>query len=330
VKKLLQVSNLKTYFWSKKGMLRAVDGVSFDINRGETLGLVGESGCGKTVTSLSLMKLVQTPPGRYVDGSIFFDGEELLGKSEPEMRKIRGNNIAMIFQEPMTSLNPVYTVGDQIAEVIRLHQGLSRRDAMSKAGQMLELVRVPDPHRRVREYPHQLSGGLRQRAMIAMALSCNPKLLVADEPTTALDVTIQAQILGLLRRLKQEFAMAVVIVTHDLGVIAEMAERVVVMYSGKVVEEATIEDLFYEPLHPYTEGLFNCIPRIDRPRGKLRVIEGVVPNPLSFPPGCRFHPRCPYAQQVCVDQEPAIVTEGGRRVACHFRPDQRRSKRLVA
>jgi peptide/nickel transport system ATP-binding protein/oligopeptide transport system ATP-binding protein len=297
VKKLLQVSNLKTYFWSKKGMLPAVDGVSFDINRGETLGLVGESGCGKTVTSLSIMKLVQTPPGRYVDGSIFFDGEELLGKSEPEMRKIRGNNIAMIFQEPMTSLNPVYTVGDQIAEVIRLHQGLSR---------------------------------LRQRAMIAMALSCNPKLLVADEPTTALDVTIQAQILGLLRRLKQEFAMAVVIVTHDLGVIAEMAERVVVMYSGKVVEEATIEDLFYEPLHPYTEGLFNCIPRIDRPRGKLRVIEGVVPNPLSFPPGCRFHPRCPYAQQVCVDQEPAIVTEGGRRVACHFRPDQRRSKRLVA
>jgi oligopeptide transport system ATP-binding protein len=330
VEKLLEVRNLKTYFYSSEGVFPAVDGVSFDIGRGETLGLVGESGCGKTVTSLSIMKLVQVPPGRYVEGSIFFDGEELLGKSESDMRKIRGNKIAMIFQEPMVSLNPVFTVGDQIAETIRLHQGLSRPKAMLKAGQMLELVGVPDPHRRVREYPHQLSGGLRQRAMIAMALSCNPSLLIADEPTTALDVTIQAQILELMRRLKQELAMALLIITHDLGIVAEMAERVVVMYSGKVVEEATVDELFYAPLHPYPEGLFNCMPRIDRPRGKLRVIEGVVPNPLSFPPGCRFHPRCPYAQQFCVEQEPALVTEGPRRVACHFRPDQRRPRSWVA
>ncbi len=329
MEKLLEVKNLRTYFYSREGILPAVDGVSFHIGRGETLGLVGESGCGKTVTSLSVLKLVQRPPGRYVEGSIFFDGEELLAKSESEMHRIRGNKIAMIFQEPMVSLNPVFTVGDQIAEAIRLHQGLSRQKAMVKAGQMLELVGIPDPHRRVHEYPHHLSGGLRQRAMIAMALSCNPKLLIADEPTTALDVTIQAQILKLMRRLKQELAMALLIITHDLGIVAEMAERVVVMYSGKVVEEAPVDDLFYEPLHPYTEGLFNCMPRIDRPRGKLRVIEGVVPDPLSFPPGCRFHPRCAYAQRFCVEQEPALVTEGARRVACHFRPGQRCPRSLV-
>jgi len=328
--KLLEVKNLKTYFYSSEGVLPAVDGVSFDVGRGETVGLVGESGCGKTVTSLSIMKLVQSPPGHYVEGSIFFDGQELLGKSEPEMRKIRGNKIAMIFQEPMVSLNPVYTVGNQIAEAIRLHQGFGYRKAMTKAMQMLELVGVPDPQRRIREYPHQLSGGLRQRAMIAMALSCNPELLIADEPTTALDVTIQAQILELMRRLKKELGMALLIITHDLGIVAEMAERVVVMYSGKVVEEATVDDLFYAPRHPYTEGLFNCMPRIDRSRGKLRVIEGVVPNPLSFPVGCRFHPRCPYAQQFCVEQEPALVAEGARRWACHFHPDQRRLKKRAA
>jgi len=236
----------------------------------------------------------------------------------------------MIFQEPMTSLNPVYTIGDQIAEAIQLHQGLRRREALAKAEHMLRLVGVPDPHRRIREYPHQLSGGMRQRAMIAMALSCNPKLLIADEPTTALDVTIQAQILELMKSLKRELGMAIMLITHDLGVIAEMAERVVVMYSGKVVEEAPVRDLFREPLHPYTEGLLTCIPRIDRPRGRLHVIEGVVPNPLEFPPGCRFHPRCPYAQEVCRVEEPPLVVQGSRRVACHFTPASRRPAREVA
>ncbi|MEW6545442.1 MAG: ABC transporter ATP-binding protein [Bacillota bacterium] len=330
LEKLIEVKDLKTYFFTSDGVLPAVDGVTFHINRGETLGVVGESGCGKSVTSLSIMRLVPIPPGRYVGGEILFEGEDLLKKSEPEMRKIRGNDIAMIFQEPMTSLNPVYTIGDQIAEAIQLHQGLKRREAMAKAEHMLRLVGVPDPHRRIREYPHQLSGGMRQRAMIAMALSCNPKLLIADEPTTALDVTIQAQILELMKTLKRELGMAIMLITHDLGVIAEMAERVVVMYSGKVVEEAVVYDLFREPLHPYTEGLLTCIPRIDRPRGRLHVIEGVVPNPLEFPPGCRFHPRCPYAQDICRTQEPPLVEQGSRRIACHFTPAERRPAREVA
>ncbi|HHY93780.1 MAG TPA: ABC transporter ATP-binding protein [Firmicutes bacterium] len=330
MEKLVELKDLKTYFFTSDGVLPAVDGVSFYIGRGETLGVVGESGCGKSVTSLSIMRLIPIPPGRYVSGEIFFEGENLLKKKEEEMRKIRGNDIAMIFQEPMTSLNPVYTIGDQIAEAVQLHQGLRRREAMEKAEHMLRLVGVPDPHRRVREYPHQLSGGMRQRAMIAMALSCNPKLLIADEPTTALDVTIQAQILELMKSLKRELGMAIMLITHDLGVIAEMAERVVVMYAGKVVEEATVNELFQDPLHPYTEGLLTCIPRIDRARGRLNVIEGTVPNPLDFPEGCRFHNRCPYVQDICRVQEPPLVWQDSRRIACHFRPGERRLAKEVA
>ncbi len=316
--KLLEVLDLKTHFVTSEGTLPAVDGVSFHVNRGETLALVGESGCGKSVTSLSIMRLVAQPPGRYVAGRILFGGRNLLTLSDAEMRRIRGNEIAMIFQEPMTSLNPVYTVGEQLAEAIRLHQGSKPRTAMEKARHLLELVGVPAPDRRVREYPHQLSGGMRQRVMIAMALSCNPKLLIADEPTTALDVTIQAQILDLMGRLKRELGMAILLITHDLGVVAEMAERVVVMYAGKVVEEAPVRDLFRQPLHPYTQGLLTCIPRIDRPQGRLNVIEGIVPNPLDYKPGCRFGDRCPYAWEICGREEPALVAAGERRVACHL------------
>ncbi len=326
---LVEIRDLRTYFYSYDGVLPAVDGVSFHIDPGETLGLVGESGCGKSVTSLSIMQLVPVPPGKYVSGQILFRGDDLLKKTEDEMRGIRGNKIAMVFQEPMTSLNPVFTVGDQIAEAVQLHQGVQRREATAKAEHMLRLVGVPDPARRLQEYPHQLSGGMRQRVMIAMALSCNPALLIADEPTTALDVTIQAQILELMKRLKSELGMAILLITHDLGVVAEMAERVVVMYSGKVVEEAPVSDLFHHPLHPYTEGLFACIPRVDRPRGKLFTIEGVVPNPLDFPVGCRFHPRCAYAQDICRAKEPELVVQGTRRIACHIAPEVRHSKEVA-
>ncbi|MEX2356394.1 MAG: ABC transporter ATP-binding protein [Thermaerobacterales bacterium] len=316
--KLIDVKNLKTYFYTEEGVVPAVDGVSFHVEKGETLGIVGESGCGKSVTSLSIMRLVPNPPGKILEGEILFEGEDLLKKSEGAMRKIRGNDIAMIFQEPMTSLNPVYTVGDQIAEAVQLHQGLSKRDSMKKAVDMLLLVGIPSPEQRVHEYPHQLSGGMRQRVMIGMALSCNPKLLVADEPTTALDVTIQAQILELMKGLKQRIGMAIMLITHDLGVIAEMAQRVVVMYAGKVVEEADVYSLFRKPLHPYTKGLLTSIPRMDHPKGrKLHVIDGVVPNPLNMPTGCRFHPRCPYATDECIAEEPPLeeVAEG-RKTAC--------------
>jgi len=315
--RLLEVKDLKTYFYTSDGVVRAVDGVTFHIMRGETLGMVGESGCGKSVTSLSIMRLIPDPPGKIVHGQVIFEGEDLLKKSEAAMRRIRGNRISMIFQEPMTSLNPVYTVGDQIAEAIQLHQGLKRREAMEKAVEMLRKVGIPLPERRVHEYPHQMSGGMRQRVMIAMALSCNPQLLIADEPTTALDVTIQAQILELMKELKDEMKMAILLITHNLGVIAEMAQRVVVMYAGKLVEEADVRSIFRKPLHPYTEGLLNSIPRIDAPRARLHVIEGVVPNPLYMPPGCRFHPRCPYAEDICRREEPSLVQAGGGRwVAC--------------
>ncbi len=319
---LLEVRDLKTHFTTYEGLLPAVDGVSFDIERGETLGVVGESGCGKSVTSLSIMRLIPTPPGRYVGGEILFQGKDILKLSEAQVRDIRGKDIAMIFQEPMTSLNPVYTIGFQITEVLEAHQGLKRADAMDRAEEMVRLVGIPDPRKRLEQYPHELSGGLRQRAMIAMALVCNPKLLIADEPTTALDVTIQAQILDLMKGLKNKLGMSIMLITHDLGVIAEMAERVVVMYSGKVVEEAAVGDLFRSPLHPYTQGLLHCIPRIDRPRQKLDVIPGVVPNPLDFADGCRFHPRCRYVKPMCVDQEPPLMTRGSRRVACFFTPEQ--------
>ncbi len=316
---LVNVENLRTYFYTEDGEVPAVDGVSFHIDRGETLGVVGESGCGKSVTSLSIMRLIPDPPGKILKGSsITFEDEELLTKSDSAMRKIRGNDISMIFQEPMTSLNPVYTVGDQIMEAIELHQGLSEKEARQQAIEMLTLVGIPSPEQRIDEYPHQMSGGMRQRVMFAMALSCNPKLLIADEPTTALDVTIQAQILELMKSLKEELGMAIMLITHDLGVIAEMAERVVVMYAGKIVEEGDVFDVFGDPMHPYTEGLINSIPRLDAPKSdRLHVIEGVVPNPLAMPQGCYFNPRCPYAMDICLEEQPDLVQiEDDRQVAC--------------
>jgi len=321
--KLVEIRNLRTHYFTEDGVVPAVDGVNLYIKRGETLGVVGESGCGKSVTSLSIMRLVPNPPGKIVAGEILFEGEDLLKKTEAEMRKIRGNDISMIFQEPMTSLNPVYTIGDQIAEAIELHQGLSHKEAMEKAIEMLRLVGIPLPERRVKEYPHQLSGGMRQRVMIAMALSCNPKLLIADEPTTALDVTIQAQILELMKKLKKELGMAIMLITHDLGVVAEMAERVVVMYAGKVVEEGDVVSIFKNPLHPYTEGLLKSVPRLDEESDKLHVIEGVVPNPLHLPQGCRFNPRCPVAIDKCKEAQPTLEQVApGRFAACFLAADR--------
>jgi oligopeptide/dipeptide ABC transporter ATP-binding protein len=321
--KLVDIRNLKTYFYTEDGVVPAVDGVDMYIKRGETLGVVGESGCGKSVTSLSVMRLIASPPGKIVAGEILFEGEDLIKKSEAEMRKIRGNDISMIFQEPMTSLNPVYTIGDQISEAIQLHQGMSYKEATDKAIEMLRLVGIPLPERRVKEYPHQLSGGMRQRVMIAMALSCNPKLLIADEPTTALDVTIQAQILELMKKLKKELGMAIMLITHDLGVVAEMCERVVVMYGGKVVEEGDAVSIFKSPLHPYTEGLLQSIPRMDEDVDRLHVIEGVVPNPLHLPEGCRFHPRCPVAVEKCKQSQPPLEQVApGRFVACYLAADR--------
>jgi peptide/nickel transport system ATP-binding protein len=319
--RLLDVKNLKTYFFTDEGVVRAVDGVDLYIDKGETLGVVGESGCGKSVTALSVMKLIPQPPGRIVDGQINYDGTNLVDLPPNRMRKIRGKEISMIFQEPMTSLNPVFTVGEQIAEAIRLHEGLGRRDAMAKTVEMLKLVHIPNADRRVKEYPHQLSGGMRQRIMIAMALSCNPKLLIADEPTTALDVTIQAQILDLLNELKSKLRMAVMLITHDMGVIAETAQRVVVMYAAKVAEEAPVGDLFKEPLHPYTQGLLRSIPRIDlaaTARRRLETIPGTVPTLRGdIAPGCRFAPRCPFVKSVCTEKDPVLKeVKPGHKVSC--------------
>jgi peptide/nickel transport system ATP-binding protein len=319
--RLLDVKNLKTYFFTDEGVVRAVDGVDLYIDKGETLGVVGESGCGKSVTALSVMKLIPQPPGRIVDGQILYDGTNLVDLAPNRMRKIRGKEISMIFQEPMTSLNPVFTVGEQIAEAIRLHEGLGRREAMAKTVDMLKLVHIPNAERRVKEYPHQLSGGMRQRIMIAMALSCNPKLLIADEPTTALDVTIQAQILDLLNELKSKLRMAVMLITHDMGVIAETAQRVVVMYAAKVAEEAPVGDLFKEPLHPYTQGLLRSIPRIDlaaTARRRLETIPGTVPTLRGdIAPGCRFAPRCPFVKSVCTEKDPVLKeVKPGHKVSC--------------
>ncbi|MFH1739930.1 MAG: ABC transporter ATP-binding protein [bacterium] len=315
---LLDVLDLHTYFFTSEGVCRAVDGVSFGLRRGETLGLVGESGCGKSVTSLSILRLVPSPPGRIVQGQIQFKGNDLLTLPERDMRKIRGNAISLIFQEPMTALNPVFTVGDQIGEVFRIHRKMNRRESFEAAVEMMEKVRIPEPRQRAREYPHQLSGGMRQRVMIAMALACNPDLLIADEPTTALDVTVQAQILALMEDLKQRMDAAIILITHDLGVIAEVADRVAVMYAGKIVEEAPIEQLFSDPLHPYTRGLLKAIPRVDAdPKRSLYVIDGVVPNPLRYPTGCRFHPRCDVRLEECSQIEPALVApDDGRSVRC--------------
>ncbi len=317
---LLDIRGLKTHFKTDDGMVRAVDGVDLAIDRGETLGVVGESGCGKTVTAMTVLKLIQMPPGRIVAGSILWQGRDLVQLPADAMRKIRSKEIAIIFQEPMTSLNPVYTVGQQIAEVLRLHEGLNRRDAMDRAVEMLRLVHIPTPERRVRDYPHQFSGGMRQRVMIAMALSCNPKLLIADEPTTALDVTIQAQILDLLSEMKARLGMAIMLITHAMGVVAETAQRVVVMYAGRVVEEASVELLFARPLHPYTQGLIRSIPRIDTAVGKklrLEAIAGTVPSLIDPPPGCRFAPRCKSAMPACTKAMPELRAVGaGHKVAC--------------
>ena len=317
---LLEISGLRTYFNTDDGMVRAVDGVDLTIGRGETLSVVGKSGCGKTVTAMTVLKLIAMPPGKIVAGRILWKGRDLVPLDPHEMQRIRSREIGIVFQEPMTSLNPVYTVGDQIAEVIRQHQRLGRREAMDRAVEMLRLVHVPAADRRVHDYPHQLSGGMRQRVMIAMALACSPELLIADEPTTALDVTIQAQILDLLGEMKSRFGMAILLITHAMGVVAETAQRVAVMYAGQVVEEAQVDDLFARPLHPYTQGLIRSIPRLDRTgvqKRRLEAIAGTVPSLLDPPPGCRFAPRCALAMTACTRQVPALrVIEAGHKVAC--------------
>ena len=320
--RLLEVRGLKTHFRTDEGWVHAVDGVDLRIDAGETLGVVGESGCGKSVTAFSIMRLIPIPPAKIVAGEIVWRGRDLVKLDDAAMRAVRAREIAMVFQEPMTSLNPVYTVGEQIAEVVRLHQGLSRRAAIDRAAEMLRLVRIPHPERRVHDFPHQFSGGMRQRVMIAMALSCDPKLLIADEPTTALDVTIQAQILDLLNELKERMGMAVMLITHAMGVIAETAQRVVVMYAGKVVEEAPVGELFRNPRHPYTQGLIRSIPRIDTAaieKKRLEAIPGVVPSLLDPKPGCRFAPRCPHAQPECVAETPLLRgVADGHSAACIF------------
>jgi oligopeptide/dipeptide ABC transporter ATP-binding protein len=322
VEPILKVENLKTYFRTDAGLARAVDGVSFHVNPGETLGIVGESGSGKSVTSLSVMRLIPQPPGEIQAGSkILFRGdngvEDLAGLSEERMRGIRGNDIAMIFQEPMTSLNPVFRVGEQIMESLRLHRGLNKRDARDRAIEMLQLVGIPIPHQRIDEYPHQLSGGMRQRVMIAMALACDPKLLIADEPTTALDVTIQAQILELLNRLQEELGMSIILITHDLGVVAETCDRVIVMYAGQVFEEGPVDDVFHDPQNPYTEGLLHSIPKLGVKTERLAVIPGLVPSPTNWPVGCRFRERCPYGWEKSECEEPPVFEIGpGRRNKC--------------
>ena len=317
VSPLLEVRGLCTYFRTGGGIVRSVDGVDLTIGRGETLGVVGESGCGKSVTALSIMRLVPQPPGEICGGEILFEESNLLEKTEIEMCGVRGKDIAMIFQEPMTSLNPVHTCGRQIAEAIRVHQGLSGEKAEREACEMLRRVGIPEPERRANEYPHQLSGGMRQRVMIAMALSSRPKLLIADEPTTALDVTIQAQILDLMRKLKSEFGMAMMLITHDLGVVAEMADRVAVMYAGKVVEEADVRSLFAHSVHPYTAGLLRSVPRLADSQNRLATIDGTVPSARSMPHGCRFHPRCEFATDACREREPPLVSVGqSHKAAC--------------
>ena len=320
---LLEIEDLHTYFFTRDGIVRAVDGVSLGVRRGETLGVVGESGCGKSVTSLSILRLIPEPPGRIVSGSIRFDGTDLLKLSETAMRGIRGNEISMIFQEPMTSLNPVLTVSRQISETLMLHQGLEARAAAARAVDMLRLVKMPEPERRAQQYPHEMSGGMRQRVMIAMALACHPRLLIADEPTTALDVTIQAQILDLMRELKTRIGAAIILITHDLGVVAEMASRVVVMYAGRKVEEAPVRDLFRTPRHPYTQGLLGAVPKLGSSLGgamaRLAEIPGVVPSLKQRISGCVFAGRCAFATDLCRQVAPALETKAPNHLAaCHY------------
>jgi oligopeptide/dipeptide ABC transporter ATP-binding protein len=313
---LLDVVNLRTIFHTYDGEVRAADGIDLTVHKGEIVGIVGESGCGKSVMSLSLMRLIPTPPGEVRADRMELNGVDLLKLSETQMCKIRGNEISMIFQEPMSSLNPVFTVGEQIVEALQMHQQLDKVQAREKAIEMLDLVHIPSPATRVNDYPHQMSGGMRQRVMIAMALACRPALLIADEPTTALDVTIQAQILALLCHLQQELGMAIMLITHDLGVVAELATRVVVMYAGVVVENADVYNLFANPLHPYTKGLLASLPRLDVEAGRLHVIPGSVPSLLNLPRGCRFTPRCPHVMAVCRQKEPPLIPHNGAEVRC--------------
>lgn len=314
---LLKVRNLKTYFYTEEGVVPAVDGLDFDLMPDETLAIVGESGCGKSVTSLSILQIVATPPGKIIDGEILFKGEDLLKKNEKEMRKIRGNHISMIFQEPLTSLNPVFTIGYQICDILHLHQGMKKAEAREKALEMLKKVKIPSAEAVLDEYPHQLSGGMRQRVMIAMALACNPDILIADEPTTALDVTIQAQIMHLLKDLQKENHTSIILITHDLGVVAQIAKRVMVMYAGLAVEYADVKSIFADPLHPYTSGLLKSIPSPTDKKDTLFSIKGSIPSPKDYPSGCRFSPRCPYSMDICSEKAPPLVSlEDGRKVRC--------------
>ncbi|HET9199653.1 MAG TPA: ABC transporter ATP-binding protein [Dehalococcoidia bacterium] len=320
---LLQVKDLRTYFFTEDGVVKAVDGVTYDVNEGETLGLVGESGCGKSVSALSLLRLIPNPPGKIVDGEIIFEGEDLLKMDDDEMRHVRGNRIAMIFQEPMTSLNPVLTIGKQLTEALELHLKMDHTGATRRAVELLEMVGIPEAARRVNDYPHQFSGGMRQRVMIAMALSCNPKLLLADEPTTALDVTIQAQVLEILARLSKEFGTAVIIITHNLGVVARYADRVNVMYAGRVIETGSADELYSNPRHPYTLGLLKSVPRLDQLRkDKLDPIEGVPPDMVNLPPGCPFFPRCGFRTDKCREEYPPMVEVGPEHTAACWHTDQ--------
>lgn len=321
--KLLEVDNLQMHFFTRDGVVKAVDGVSFSLEPGETLGVVGESGSGKSVTALTIMRLVPMPPGKLVGGDVRFKGKSLLTMEEPAIRAIRGDRISMIFQDPMTSLNPVYRVGDQIAEPLRIHKNMSRKDAGDRAVEILGSVGIPHPAQRARDYPHQFSGGMRQRAMIAMALTCDPDILIADEPTTALDVTIQAQILELMEEVQCRTNSAMIFITHDLGVVADITDKVLVMYAGKPMEVGTADDVFYRPLHPYTWGLYDSLPRHDvSEKGSLSPIQGQPPSLIDVPPGCAFNPRCPYAQEICRVKTPSLVTvQEGHQAACHFAGD---------
>ena len=327
---LLAVENLRTWFYTRGGVIRAVDGIDFSIPLGGTLGVVGESGCGKSVTALSVMQLIEAP-GRIEDGTkILFDGEDLAKLPEGRMAKIRGNDISMIFQEPMTSLNPVFTVGDQIAEAVKLHQNVAAKEAMDRAVEMMQLVGIPSPSQRVQDYPHQLSGGMRQRVMIAMALSCNPKLLIADAPTTALDVTVQAQILELMKELRERLGMAILLITHDLGVVAEMVDEVAVMYAGRIVERGPVADIFESPQHPYTEALLDSIPLLGmRYTQRLKAIRGVVPSPLEWPEACRFAPRCDYVFAKCLAEDPPLLRVPPQESACWLCQSGRRVPRTA-